>query len=297
MTKLCKDMSSRALKVGGSHKTRSNRVAHIKRFCAFLKNSGINIEKPQHVKQSHIQKYVQHRLLNEISKRTIANEISAIRCVLKECGRSSFSQNQAISNKALGIAGSPRKGTNQAIPDELFEQILDRALQKDEGLAACLMLSRQLGLRAEEAVQCWQHLRTWHKVIKAQGTTLRVIFGTKGSRPRDATIVNAVKVYEAVDFAIAVANKRKGKLIDKPSLKTAMQYFVNSCRSLGLTGDYTPHSLRYAYAQDSLNFSKELEYTKKEALAITGCDLGHGDGRGRYILAVYGQKIEAMFDD
>ncbi len=32
-------------------------------------------------------------------------------------------------------------------------------------------------------------------------------------------------------------------------------------------------------------------YTEKEALTMTSMDLGHGDGRGRFILKIYGCNI------
>lgn len=55
-----------------------------------------------------------------------------------------------------------------------------------------------------------------------------------------------------------------------PDLKSAMDYWHNHLGDAGLTGEYSPHSLRYAWA-----------------LAVTSTDLGHGDGRGKYIEQVY----------
>ncbi|MCR2697983.1 DNA-binding protein, partial [Salmonella enterica] len=52
--------------------------------------------------------------------------------------------------------------------------------------------------------------------------------------------------------------------------------------------EYSPHSLRYAWAQDAIRYYEEQGLSHKEALAVTSTDLGHGDGRGIYIEQVYG---------
>ncbi|OYO91440.1 DNA-binding protein [Salmonella enterica subsp. enterica serovar Weltevreden] len=75
--------------------------------------------------------------------------------------------------------------------------------------------------------------------------------------------------------------------IDKPDLKTAMKYWHSQASRIGLTGAYSPHSLRYAWAQDAICHYLAQEFSKKEALAQTAMDLGHGDGRGRYVAQVY----------
>ncbi|MDI5050258.1 DNA-binding protein, partial [Salmonella enterica subsp. enterica serovar Montevideo] len=49
------------------------------------------------------------------------------------------------------------------------------------------------------------------------------------------------------------------------------------------------HSLRYAWAQDTISHYLAQGFNRKEALAILAMDLGHGDGRGRYVAQVYGQ--------
>lgn len=95
-------------------------------------------------------------------------------------------------------------------------------------------------------------------------------------------------VRQAVKEALNIAGERDGHLIDKPDLKSAMDYWHNHLRDAGLTGEYSPHSLRYAWAQDAIRYYEEQGLSHKEALAATSTDLGHGDGRGRYIEQVYG---------
>lgn len=117
-----------------------------------------------------------------------------------------------------------------------------------------------------------------------------MVFGTKGGRPRETIILDAVAVRKALDNALAVAEDRHGRLIDKSDLKTAMKYWHSQASRLGLTGAYSPHSLRYAWAQDAIRHYLAQGFCEKEALAMTAMDLGHGDGRGRYVVQVYGRK-------
>ncbi|EOW3675966.1 integrase domain-containing protein [Salmonella enterica subsp. enterica serovar Kentucky] len=73
----------------------------------------------------------------------------------------------------------------------------------------------------------------------------------------------------------------------KKCLELKRVYLHNHLRNAGLTGKYSPHSLRYAWAQDAIRYNEEQGLNNKETLAVTSTDLGHGDGRGRYIEQVY----------
>lgn len=71
-----------------------------------------------------------------------------------------------------------------------------------------------------------------------------------------------------------------------------MNYWRGALSEVGLSGNYTPHSLRYAWAQDAIRHYLAQGFSDKEALALTSMDLGHGDGRGRYVVQVYGRHEE-----
>ena len=144
-----------------------------------------------------------------------------------------------------------------------------------------------MGLRGQEAVQCCQSLKTWDKQLEKGAERLPVIFGTKGGRPRMTQVIDREAVRLAVKEALNIAGERDGHLIDKPDLKSAMDYWHNHLRDAGLTGEYSPHSLRYAWAQDAIRYYEEQGLSRKEALAVTSTALGLGDGRGRYIAQVY----------
>ncbi len=59
-----------------------------------------------------------------------------------------------------------------------------------------------------------------------------------------------------------------------------MDRFTNEARKIGLTGKHSPHSLRYAYAQDAIGHHEKQGFSIEEAWALTSMDLGHGDGHG-----------------
>lgn len=70
---------------------------------------------------------------------------------------------------------------------------MEKARAEDEGLAAALEIARLMGLRSQEAVQSSQSLKTWLKAIERGETRLKVVFGTKGGRPRYTTLWTLVQ--------------------------------------------------------------------------------------------------------
>lgn len=143
-------------------------------------------------------------------------------------------------------------------------------------------------MRSQEAVQCSASLKTWQKQLGQGAERLSVVFGTKGGRPRETRILDRAAVSNVIAQALVIAKQRNGKLIDRADLKTAMNYWRSATTRIGLIGSYSPHSLRYAWAQDAIRFYQEHGFSRKEANALTSMDLGHGDGRGRYVERVYG---------
>ncbi|EEC0296931.1 DNA-binding protein [Salmonella enterica subsp. enterica] len=289
MGMLEREMKNLARQAGGSHKTVHDRIAMAERFCERLAELNIQIRYVRHLKSRHIEDYVQLRLAQGIQKQTLHNETAAIRKILTQAGRDKLAQSERISNKSLGLAGVSRNGTHRAITPEHYQQVAETARLKDAGLAATLELARLMGLRSHEAVRCSGSLKTWREALAHGDTRMTVVLGTKGGRPRDTLIQDTGAVKKALDTAIAVAERRNGRLIDKPDLKRALKYWRNHTSRMGLTGEYSPHSLRYAWAQDDIRRYLAQGFSEKEALAMVAIDLGHGDGRGRWVKQVYAQ--------
>lgn len=292
MGKLGGEMKVLAKKAGGSYKTVDDRIHIVQRFRRHLRALNIQIQRVEQIRVRHIECYIQARLAQEIGKRTLQNEMAALRAVLQQAGRKQVAEHERLTNKALGLAGAPRHGTNLAITPEHYQQVLEAARDKDAGLAVTLELARLMGLRSQEAVQCRQSLKTWKQALERGETRLTVVFGTKGHRPRETVIQDAGAVKKVLENALSVAEQRNGRLIDRPSLQKAMNYWRKEIAKAGLTGIYTPHSLRYAWAQDAIRQYLAQGFSDKEALALTAMDLGHGDGRGRYVAQVYGRQEE-----
>lgn len=295
MGKLGGEMKALAKKAGGSYKTMDNRIHIVQRFSRHLRSLNIQIQRVAQIKVRHVEGYIQDRLAQEIGLRTLQNEMAALRAVLQQAGRSQVAEHSRLTNQSLGLAGASRNGTRQAITQEHYHRVLDTARGKDAGLAAALELARLMGLRSQEAVQSAQSLKTWKQAIDRGETRLTVIYGTKGGRPRETLILDAGAVRRALENALTVAEQRNGRLIDRPDLKSAMNYWHKQAVSAGLTGAYSPHSLRYAWAQDAIRHYLAQGFSEKEALAMTAMDLGHGDGRGRYVAQVYGRREEEPF--
>lgn len=290
MGKLGGEMKALAKKAGGSFKTVDDRIHIVQRFSRHLRSLNIQIQRVAQIKVRHIECYIQARLAQEIGKRTLQNEMAALRGVLQQAGRKQVAEHERLTNKSLGLAGASRNGTNRAITQEYYSKVLEAVRDKDAGLAATLELARLMGLRSQEAVQCCQSLKTWKQSLERGETRLTVVFGTKGHHPRETVIQDTGAVKKALENALSVAEQRNGRLIDRPSLQQAMNYWRKEIAQAGLTGIYTPHSLRYAWAQDALRNYLVQGFSEKEALALTSMDLGHGDGRGRYVVQVYGRR-------
>ncbi|HED2544462.1 integrase domain-containing protein [Raoultella planticola] len=285
------EMKRLAQQAGGSHKTVHDRIKLAQRFCERLVVAqNVQIRRMDQLKARHIEGYIRERLAQGMTKRSLQNEMAAIRNLLKQAGRDRLAQSERLNNRSLGLSGASRNGTRQAITPEHYRHALETARAKDAGLAAALELSRLMGLRSQEAVQSARSLKTWQQALDRGESRLTVVFGTKGGRPRETVILDTGAVRKALDNANAVAESRHGRLIDKPDLKSAMKYWHSQASRIGLTGVYSPHSLRYAWAQDAIRHYLAQGFSEKEALAMTAMDLGHGDGRGRYVAQVYGRK-------
>lgn len=287
---LAQEMMRLAKQAGGSHKTVHDRIKLAQRFCERLVMAqNVQIRRVEHLKARHIEGYIRERLAQGISKRSLQNEMAAIRSLLKQAGRDRLVQSERLNNRSLGLSGASRNGTKLAITPEHYRDVLEMARAKDPGLAAALELSRLMGLRSQEAVQSAQSLKTWRQALERGESRLTVVFGTKGGRPRETVILDTGAVRKALENALSVAESRHGRLIDKPDLRSAMKYWHSQASRIGLTGVFSPHSLRYAWAQDAICNYLAQGFSEKEALAMTAMDLGHGDGRGRYVAQVYGR--------
>lgn len=161
------EMKRLAQQAGGSYKTVDDRIRLAQRFCERLVlTQNVQIRRVEQLKARHIEGYIRERLAQGITKRSLQNEMAAVRCILKQAGRTKLADGDRINNRSLGLSGASRSGTKQAITPDHYHYVLETARIKDPGLAAALELSRLMGLRSQEAVQSAQSLKTWKQALE-----------------------------------------------------------------------------------------------------------------------------------
>lgn len=286
-----------AIKTHGSNLTRQARVRTAVQFVECMYDHNLQIQDLGSVGVRHIKLFIEIRRAVGDIDRTLQNVMSHIRVLLREIGRNGLAGDRLITNEALGINNASRRGTNTRVSEAADRYILAAAAASDDYIGAAVRLQRQLGLRAQEAVRSGPSLLMWEQQL-LRGEPIHVVAGTKGGRPRFTHAINRVAALEAVRFALNVLRgHRRPDLFPQPSQKQAVKRYENVWSTrLGpasLEGA-TSHSYRYAYAQDRMLQCLRDGMSKRDALAMVAMDLGHGDGRGRYIKSVYGQTIDLL---
>lgn len=76
-------MKALAKRAGGSFKTVDDRIHIVQLFSHHLRLLNIQIQRVEQIKVRHIECYIQARLAQEIGKRTLQNEMAALRGVLQ----------------------------------------------------------------------------------------------------------------------------------------------------------------------------------------------------------------------
>ena len=240
------ELHKAAYQARGSYKTMANRSAVVDRFANYLRDENIQIRHISQVNTRYLENYIRAGSERGISPRTLQNEASALRTTLRAAGRDKLADN--LNNKTLGISGASRAGTKTAMTPERYTEIRQGVVAKDAGVAACIELQWTLGLRQKEAVMSVKSLRSWETALR-DGKSIRVIFGTKGGRPRDVGPSDRDRALAAVRAAMALANKQNGRIIDKPNLKSALGRYSRVLHSAGATGNSGGPPLRYRFAQ------------------------------------------------
>lgn len=227
--------------------------------------------------------FVAARIEEGISARSIQNEMSHVRRALEGVGRTEFAQD-VCSNKELGVPSGSRIGSGKVVEPEVLQRALERAPADTKAL---IELSRSLGLREREAIQSANSLREWRQAL-SQGQAIIVRDGTKGGRVRYVVVApgGQERALGAVKAAQAVLEQQKQLVVSK-SLKAAVEQHSDRLAKLGLKGENSCHSLRRAFAMDQYKHYLAAGCSQKVALSRTSNDLGHGDGRGRWVFNNY----------
>lgn len=271
-------------KRGGAHDTIQRRERTLMKFCVWARWSNLQMRHAAEIKNRHFRNYIEHLKMAKkpLGIGTLQNIAADLRTAAPQL---------SFTNKELGIARRSRKGTRLPCPDALYEQV--RAGLGASAMRAVLGLQRYLGLRAAEAISAGPCLRDWERALE-HGWPVYVYRGTKGGRARYVTPADREAALRAVREAIAAMAANRGQvLVRSRTRRTALKRYWSACHALGLSGQYSPHSLRYRFAQDLIMYFAGEGFSEAEAFSAVSVALGHGDGRGRYIKSVYGQGMPA----
>lgn len=275
-----------------AHLTQESRSGTFKNFAEAMRELNYGIHCAAQIGGKHLQAYIRYRSENGIVSRTLAKEMGHLRAVLRHIGKQGLADNPAYSNRSLGIAQGSRKGTKEPLSDaqiRAFQQRAERLGRPDMG--ALLELQRALGLREVEAIRAGQGdtLLRLHRELTERGSA-RMIEGTKGGRMRDVRPADVGRALAAVQRALEIleASGRRyllacAKGVETEDLEQAVSVYSKFCSRAGVQS----HAARYAFAQERMQGYRNEGYSQREARIATSLDLGHGDGRGRYVASVY----------
>jgi hypothetical protein len=289
------DLERVGMKIGGACLTREAREVTFKAFAQAMRDKNFGIRSAQQIGGRHLEAFAAARKEAGIGARTLQNQMSHIRAVLIAIGKTSLAKHPNYSNKALGIGKGSRIGTKKAMPDKTVQATVTRSEQLGRpGLGAALVLQRTLGLRAAEAVRAGnpKTLARLERELTAKGC-VRIVEGTKGGRPRDVYPADRERALAAIRDARAILRESgQSHLITRADgspakdLKQAMSIYRNVFSREGVQS----HAARYAFAAERVKGYGTDGYERREALAATSLDLGHGDGRARYVSSVYARE-------
>lgn len=277
---------------GGSHLTIQARVNTMRSVIESAYDRGQQVQGIDTIKERHIAAFVREQQAAGITNRTLQTQLSAIRASLRAAGRDGLADSAGIANAAFGINNASRAGTRAPATGDQQVAAYEAASRVNSGLAAIVHLQATCGLRIQEAIRAGASLDTWTKQL-ASGNHISISFGTKGGRPREVRIPDRAAAQQAVAEARQIGAQKNGHLMPQKNLKSAVTAVRNHWyRNITPYAGITSHQLRAAFAQNAVDrYQQEDGLTRREALARTATDLGHGDGRGRWVERVYLAKV------
>lgn len=276
--------------VVGSSKTDHQIKAQARLIAQAVEASGFTgLQSARNLSEKHVRAAM--KAMSETrSIRTMQNVTRSLRYVLDGAGKTHI--RDRLTNKALGLAGASRQGTKTAITPEKLASVRTAILAlQDERRAAALAvvvdLARYGGLRVTECRMAGTTAQNNLRELVERGT-ITVKDGTKGGRLRRVDIApcNVAALKNALQKAAAICDNASHLWPGKNG-RAAAQNLSKYCAEVGLKGDQSHHALRYAFARSQYQNYLSDGLVKNEALRALSLDLGHGDGRGRYVEQVY----------
>ena len=224
-------------------------TSHCRKFVAFLQAEH-GIKTLNQIERSHVQAFAEH--LNERHENgTLAGAspstiLSGVNSAMKTARQDSKLKVNPVREAGLPsrthIATIDRSAT-QADHNDAKNAISSR-------LAAQLDLQRELGLRFKESslIDAGKTLCEVQKMLRDPDKTreIKIIYGTKGARPRDVPITSQSQI-DALREAANIQGKDKSLV---PNHQTWAQYQNQSYREITQTKIDGFHSERHYYANN-----------------------------------------------
>lgn len=277
-----KFMTCSVAKKKGGTTTRMRMKSTFNQLQKIAKSERWNDVSPQNLTHKQLSKFIQIRMKKGLTAHSIQTDVSAIRRALEGAGRH-LDCIKVFDSKSLCVPSFSRSGNGIAIDQNVYQKSLEIADQKT---ASLMRLQRDIGLRMNEALSAKDSLKSWLQVLENGGSDLRLTDGSKGGRPRTICIHKSQKesvIFSIKEALIATENGKKYAVNDAKNPLQARQIYTKKLAEVGLKNEFSSHSLRRAFARDQYLFYLKDGYENKVALSLVSNDLGHGDGRGRWV--------------
>jgi len=294
-TELRADLDRIGYQLSGGHMTRQTRSTTFRAFARVMRELGFGIHAAHQIGGRHLAAYAEHRTAAGIKARTCAKELSHLRAVLRQIGKQGLAENPVYRNRALGIERGSRLGTKQPLSDAAILAFQERMVRlRRPCIGAILELQRSFGLREIEAIRAGQveTLSRWQRELKERGHVC-VVEGTKGAHRREVHPADLNRALAAVQSAIALLETTgQPYLVMRAdgAVPTGLRQAVSVYKNLCSRAEIQNHAARYAFAHERMQAYRTQGLSEREARAATSLDLGHGDGRGRYVASVYARS-------
>ncbi|MEM5364825.1 integrase domain-containing protein [Paraburkholderia azotifigens] len=290
-SRLCHAAANYSKFRGGAYDTISNR-SQLTRDLLFTFLARVNVMESmlRDIPLWAVAYYINVLLVEGMKPGHLHNTLSAIRVIFDEAGCGAV--NTACSNAAMGVPRRNRAGKRQAVTDEQYHGMRERACAADVGLGHIVQLQRLLGLRSIEAFGCGPELPRWRDRLRSGAGKLHLSRVGKNGRPRDIEVLPAYReeTIRVVEAAHAYCKERNfefvtGRSGGRESSETRLR---NLYRKAGIEGDECSHGLRYRYALDLALLLHHMGKDAYEVVLRTSNSLGHGGGaRLVYIRTTY----------
>jgi len=275
--------STRLKKRGRGTRERAKSVyASLEQFARAMKWHGFS---PETISLDQAKQYFAHRIMRGISPGSLHSEASAIRNAMVGANRRHEAK-YIFTTEALGIPPRTSTGKRKAIPEEVYAAALAKA---DEFTAPLMMLMRNVGLRLNEAISCKDSVSGWTELMGMESPAVDLNFGAKGGKNRIIYIhpEKRALVHESIAAIHVSTNGGRTHPMPSKSGATANRKLRDRMRKLGLWGEFSPHSLRAAFAVDQYTLYRAKGYNHVQACSRVALDLGHGKSRGRWVWSHY----------